>query len=78
VEEFLSARRQSRIRARSFLDIIIGMPRVGEFCASNIARLLLSVVIVVALVAAIGVYLFHSPGQGTPIEQPAHATDPVK
>jgi hypothetical protein len=54
------------------------MPRVGEFCASNIARLLLGVVIVVALVAALGVWLFHSPGQGTPIEQPAHATEPLK
>jgi hypothetical protein len=59
--------------------VIIGrMPRVGEFCASNIARLLLGVVIVVALVAAVGVYLFHSPGHGTPIEQPTHATEPVR
>jgi hypothetical protein len=54
------------------------MPRVGEFCASNIARLLLGVVIVVALVAALGVWLFHAPGQGTPIEQPTSATEPVK
>ena len=57
--------------------IIGGMPRVGEFCASNIARLLLGVVIVVALVAAVGVYLFHSPGHGTSIEQP-HATEPAR
>jgi hypothetical protein len=54
------------------------MPRVGEFCASNIARLLLAVVIVVALVAALGVWLFHSPGHGTSIEQPTHATEPLK
>jgi hypothetical protein len=54
------------------------MPRVGEFCASNIVRLLLGVVIVVALVAAVGVWLFHSPGHGIPLEQPTHATDPVK
>lgn len=58
--------------------IIGGMPRVGEFCASNIARLLLGVVIVVALVAAVGVYLFNSPGHGTSIEQPTHATEPAR
>jgi hypothetical protein len=52
------------------------MPRVGEFCASNIARLLLGVVIVVTLVVAIGIWLFHSPGHGTSIEQPAHTTQP--
>jgi hypothetical protein len=54
------------------------MPRVGEFCASNITRLLLGVVIVVVLVAAIGVWLFHSPGYGTPIERPASTTEPIK
>jgi hypothetical protein len=54
------------------------MPRVGEFCPSNIARLLLGVVIVVTLVAAIGVWLFHSPGRGTPIEQPSTTAQPVK
>jgi hypothetical protein len=54
------------------------MPRVGEFCASNIIRLLLSVVIVVTLVLAIGVWLFNSPGRSTPIQQPTHAADPVK
>jgi len=54
------------------------MPRVGEFCASNVTRLLLGVVIVVVLVAAIGVWLFHSPGYGTPIERPASTTEPVK
>jgi hypothetical protein len=62
----------------SLLDIICHMPRVGEFCASNIARLLLGVVIVVALMAAVGVWLFHSPGHGTPIEQPTNATQPLK
>jgi hypothetical protein len=64
--------------ATAITDIICFMPRVGEFCASNIARLLLGVVIVVALVAAVGVWLFQSPGHGTPIEQPAHVTEPVK
>jgi hypothetical protein len=45
------------------------MSRVGQFCPSNIARLLLSVVIVVTLLAAIGFWLYHSPGHGTSIEQ---------
>ena len=54
------------------------MPRVGEFCPSNIARLLLGVVIVVTLVAAIGVWLFHSPGRGTPIEQSSPTAQPAK
>jgi hypothetical protein len=54
------------------------MPRVGEFCPSNIARLLLGVVIVVTLVTAIGVWLFHSPGRGTPIEQPSTTAQPAK
>lgn len=54
------------------------MPRVGEFCASNITRMLLGVVIVLVLVAAIGVWLFHSPGYGTPIERPASTSEPVR
>ena len=54
------------------------MARVGEFCASNIARLLLGVVIVLVLVAALGEWLYHSPGRGTPIERPASTTEPVK
>ena len=54
------------------------MPRVGEFCASNITRLLLGVVIVLVLVAALGEWLFHSPGYGTPIQRPASTTEPVK
>jgi hypothetical protein len=52
------------------------MPRVGEFCASNILRLILGVVIVVTLVAAIGVWIYHSPGHGTSIEEPAHSAEP--
>jgi hypothetical protein len=58
--------------------IIMPMPRVGEFCASNITRLLLSVVILVALVAALGVWLFHSPGRTVPIVQPNHPAEPAK
>jgi hypothetical protein len=47
------------------------MPRVGQFCPSNIARLLLGVVIIVTLLIAIGFWLYHSPGHGTSIE-PTH------
>jgi hypothetical protein len=54
------------------------MPRVGEFCASNVARLLLGVVIVLVLVAALGEWLYHSPGRATPIEHPASPAEPVK
>ena len=54
------------------------MPRVGEFCPSNIARLLLGVVIILTLLTAIGFWLYRSPGHGTSIEQPAHAPDPAK
>jgi hypothetical protein len=52
------------------------MARVGQFCASNIARLLLGVIIVVTLVAAIGVWIYNSPGHGTSIEQPTHPAEP--
>jgi hypothetical protein len=54
------------------------MPRVGEFCPSNIARLLLGIAIIVMLVAAIGFWLYHSPGHGTSIEQPSHSATPHK
>jgi hypothetical protein len=49
------------------------MPRVGQFCPSNIARLLLSVFIVVTLLIAIGFWLYHSPGHGRSIEQLTHS-----
>jgi hypothetical protein len=54
------------------------MPRVGEFCPSNIARLLLGVVIIVTLVAAIGFWLYQSSGHGTSIEQTTHSATPDK
>jgi len=54
------------------------MPRVGQFCPSNIARLLLSVFIIVTLVAAIGFWLYQSPGRGTSIEQPTQSATPNK
>jgi hypothetical protein len=53
------------------------MPRVGEFCPSNIARFLLTVVIVVTVLLAVGVWLFHSPGHGLPLH-PVHAGDTYK
>jgi hypothetical protein len=60
------------------VDIITGMPRVGEFCPSNVARLLLGVVIAVTLVAAIGAWLYYSPGRGTLIERPPHPAQTLK
>jgi hypothetical protein len=54
------------------------MPRVGEFCPSNIIRLLLGVVIIVTLLTAIGFWLYEAPGHGTSIEQPTHTPDPAK
>ena len=52
------------------------MPRVGEFCPSNIARFVLTVVIVVATLTALGLWLNQQPGHGVSIEQSTHA--PVK
>jgi hypothetical protein len=52
------------------------MPRVGEFCPSNIIRLLLGVVIIVTLLAAIGFWLYKAPGHGTSIVQPTHSAAP--
>jgi hypothetical protein len=54
------------------------MPRVGEFCPSNILRLLLSVVIIVTLLTAIGFWLYETPGHGSSIAQPTNAPDPGK
>ena len=54
------------------------MPRVGQFCPSNIARLLLGIFIIVTLLIAIGFWLYHSPGHGTLIEQPTHYPAPNK
>jgi hypothetical protein len=49
------------------------MPRVGQFCPSNIARLVLTVFIIVTLLLAFGFWLYRSPGRGTSIEQPTHS-----
>jgi hypothetical protein len=51
------------------------MPRVGQFCPSNIARLLLKVVIIVTLVTAIGFWLYQTPGHGASI---THSPAPSK
>lgn len=48
------------------------MARVGEFCAANITKLLLGVVIALALLLAVGYWVFYSPGRGTPIEHPSN------
>jgi hypothetical protein len=45
------------------------MPRVGQFCPSNIARLLLSVVIIVTLLIAFGFWLYQTSGHGASIER---------
>jgi hypothetical protein len=54
------------------------MPRVGEFCPSNIIRLLLGVVIIVTLLTAIGFWLYEAPGHGTSIERSTQAPAPTK
>jgi hypothetical protein len=51
-------------------------PRVGEFCPSNIIRLLLGVIIIVTLLTAIGFWLYQTAGHGRSIEQPAQSPDP--
>ncbi|MGC2398161.1 MAG: hypothetical protein WA510_00190 [Acidobacteriaceae bacterium] len=53
----------------------VAMPRVGEFCPSNIARLVLTVIIVVTLLLALGVFLYHSPGHGQPLKPTSHTSD---
>jgi len=53
-------------------------PRVGEFCPSNIIRLLLGVIIILTMLSAIGFWLYQTPGHGKSIEQPAQGPDPAK
>jgi hypothetical protein len=65
-------------RLRAHTGYNWNMPRVGEFCASNVTRLLLSVLIVVTLALVIGVWLYNSPGRGTPIQEPTHSSDSLK
>jgi hypothetical protein len=45
------------------------MARVGEFCAANVARLLLSVVIVVAVLLGAAVWMYYSSGHGQIIKE---------
>jgi hypothetical protein len=54
------------------------MPRVGEFCPSNIVRLLLGVVIILMLLTAIGFWIYQAAGHGSSIEQSTHAPNPGK
>jgi hypothetical protein len=54
------------------------MPRVGEFCPSNIVRLLLGVIIIITLLTAIGFWLYQAPGHGTSIERSTHAPGRAK
>ena len=49
------------------------MARVGEFCTSNVARLLLTVFIGIGLVLVIGAWFFYSPAKGSSIVQPSHS-----
>jgi hypothetical protein len=51
------------------------MPRVGEFCPSNVVRWLLGVVIIVTLLTAIGFWLYEMPGHGGSIEHPTGTPD---
>lgn len=60
------------------MELKLSMPRVGEFCPSNISRLLLGVVIIVTMLTAIGFWLYEAPGHGTSIEQPTDAPNPGK
>ena len=41
-----------------------------EFCRSNVARLVLGIVIVLGVLLGIGVWMFYSPGHGTSIVHP--------
>jgi hypothetical protein len=73
-----SANKLSFTTSFRWIEMKLSMPRVGEFCPSNVIQLVLSVVIIVTLVTAIGFWLYQSPGLGTSIVQPAHGPDPVK
>jgi flagellar basal body-associated protein FliL len=46
------------------------MRRKAESTTKGMPRFLLLVVVLVALVVAIGVYVFYSPGKSKSIEQP--------
>jgi len=46
------------------------MARIGEFCTSNVTRLLLTIFIGLALVLAVGTWIFYSPGKAPSIVRP--------
>ncbi|AXC09647.1 hypothetical protein ACPOL_0262 [Acidisarcina polymorpha] len=54
------------------------MARVREFCAANIARLVLSIVILVGLLFGLGIWMFYSAGNGRLVDQHPQAIVPAK
>jgi hypothetical protein len=52
------------------------MAKVGEFCSSNVARLLLLIFIGLGLVLAVGVWFFYSPGKPPSIVKPTPQSTP--
>ena len=54
------------------------MARVGEFCAANVTKLVLSVVIMLGLVLGMGVWMFYSSGHAPVIDQPPQKIAPPK
>ena len=54
------------------------MARVGEFCAANITRFVLGVVIMVGLVLMAGVWLFYSPDHAPVVKLAPQNSAPAK
>ncbi len=54
------------------------MARVGEFCAANVTRLVLKVVIMVGLVLGVGVWLFYYPPHAPVIKLAPQKSAPAK
>jgi hypothetical protein len=54
------------------------MARVGEFCAVNVTKLLLSVVIFIGLLLASTVWMFYSPSHAPAIEQAPQKIVPAR
>jgi hypothetical protein len=50
------------------------MPRVGEFCAANISRLLLGVAIVILLLLSVSYWMFYLPGRPSLVKEPVHSS----
>ena len=54
------------------------MTRVGEFCAANVTRLVLGIVIMVGLAIGFGAWLFYSPGHAPVIKLTPHKIAPAE